>query len=450
MSNDPKYYEVLLGAWIAGLIPAPQNCRLHPAEIAYVATNCSARLCFSTPDLTNGLRERLPKGCALIDVESTEYNALHNHGKADIEPSGFTDPAFIFYTSGTTGKPKGAVLSHRSLIAMAISFLADSGAVATDNILHLAPMSHASGFIGLSYLIRGRNNVILPTGTPDAKNLHQALTAFGPLSFFAVPTVVRRLIQPDVLPPNLITKIHRIFFGGAPMYVEDLKSAIEVFSNNRLWHLYGQGETPNTITHLPPQLFENPNAPDYEARLASVGIARSGILVRIFKENGSKAAPDEIGEVIVQGDTLMTGYWNNPEATAAAIKDGWLHTGDLGFMDGQGYLTLVDRSKDMIIAGGYNVYPREIEEVLLKHPQVAECAVIGVAHTEWGEIPYAFIVTEGTPPSEKVLDELCLDNLARYKRPKNYHFMTELPKSAYGKILKTELRKLADSRTSNF
>ena len=443
MSNSPGYYEVLLGAWTAGLVPAPQNCRLHPAEIAYAAGDCGAKVCFSTPDLTESLRAHLPADCALVDVDSAAYARLHGHGTISVTPRGAIDPALLFYTSGTTGKPKGAIHTNRTLTAMIVSFLADSGAVVDDHILHLAPMSHASGFLGLCYLARARNNVILPTGALDAETLGRALRAFGPLSFFAVPTVVRRLTDGGLLDPALIPGIHRIFFGGAPMYVEDLKRAIEAFGSERLWHLYGQGESPNTITHLPPRLFGTPGDPGYEARLASVGVARSGVLVRVLREDGSEADAGEIGEVAVQGDTLMGGYWQRPEATEATLRDGWLHTGDLGCLDALGYLTLVDRSKDMIISGGSNIYPREIEEVLLTHPAVAECAVIGLPHAEWGEVPFAFVVLLGSQPDPGDLDALCLSRLARYKRPRGYRFVDDLPKSAYGKILKRELRDLA-------
>jgi len=442
MSNSPSYYEVLLGAWFAGLVPAPQNCRLHPAEIAYATCDCGARICFSTPDLTEALREHLPVECQLIDVDSSTYAQLHGHGTLGIEPRQPTDPALLFYTSGTTGKPKGAIHTNRTLSAMIVAFLADSGAVVDDHILHLAPMSHASGFLGFCYLARARNNVILPTGAMDAETLSRALSAFGSLSFFGVPTVVRRLMDPALLDPTLIPRIHRIFFGGAPMYVEDLKRALAVFGPQRLWHLYGQGESPNTITHLPPRLFGSPGDPDYEARLASVGVARSGLLVRVVREDGSEAPAGEIGEVACQGDTLMGGYWERPDATAATIRDGWLHTGDLGWMDARGYLTLVDRSKDMIISGGSNIYPREIEEVLLTHPGIVECAVIGLPDAEWGEVPFAFVVASGQVPTPVELDALCLGQLARYKRPKGYRFVADLPKSAYGKILKRELRDL--------
>lgn len=442
MSNAPAYYEVLLGAWIAGLVPAPQNCRLHPAEIAYAAADCGARLCLSTPDLSAGLAEQDFGGCRVIDTDSAAFAELHGHGEARIAPRAPEAPALLFYTSGTTGKPKGAIHTHRTLYAMNLSFLADSGAVVDDHILHMAPMSHASGFLGLSYLARARNNVILPTGALDGAEIRRALKAFAPLSFFAVPTVVRRLMSPNLLDAPAVQAIHRIFFGGAPMYVEDLKRAVAAFGAERLWHLYGQGECPNTITHLPPRLFGAADDPDYEARLMSVGVPRSGVLLRIVREDGADADIGEVGEVAVQGDMLMGGYWNSPDATAAAIRDGWLYTGDLGRLDARGFLTLVDRAKDMIISGGSNIYPREIEEALLTHPDVEECAVVGLPDAEWGEIPAAFIVPGEDTPDAAALDALCLSRLARYKRPRRYCVVQELPKSAYGKVLKTELRKM--------
>jgi long-chain acyl-CoA synthetase len=445
MSNGPAFFEVLLAIWKAGLVAAPQNCRLHPAEIAFAARDCGARLCFSTADLTEGLSEQDFGGGELLDVDSAAFAGLHGHGETATTPRAQEDPALLFYTSGTTGRPKGAIHTHRTLYAMNLSFLADSGAVVGDNILHIAPLSHASGFLGLSYLTRGRNNVVLPTTSLDPMLVRRALRAFAPLSFFAVPTIVRRLARADVLDPPSIAGIHRIFFGGAPMYVEDLKQALGVFGRERLWHLYGQGESPNTLTHLPPRLFGDPSDADYEERLGSVGIARSGVSLRILRQDGAEAAAGEIGEVVAQGDMLMGGYWNNPEATAQTLRNGWLHTGDLGRLDARGFLTLVDRSKDLIISGGSNIYPREIEEVLLTHPHVEECAVVGLPDLEWGETPIAFIVTTGGAPEAAELDELCLRHLARYKRPRGYQFVGRLPKNAYGKVLKTELRKTADN-----
>jgi len=445
MSNSIHYYEVMLAAWIAGLVPSPQNCRLHPAEMGFAARDNGASICFSTPELTSSLHAHLPKECRLVDVESETFAGMHVDAPLEIQHRDATDPALLFYTSGTTGRPKGAIHTHRTLTSMSVCFLADSQSGEDDHILHLAPMSHASGFFGMSYLLRGRNHVILPTGAQNSEFFTRALSKFSPLTFFAVPTVVRRMLDPDLFPRELISRIHRIIIGGAPLYVSDYKDAIKVFGAKRLWQIYGQGESPNTITHLSVDLLGAPDSAGYEERLASVGIARSGLAVRIMREDGTMAKDDEVGEVVVQGDTLMGGYWNRPDATGETLKDGWLHTGDLGRMDRHGFLTLVDRSKDVIISGGSNIYPREIEEVLLTHPDVSECAVIGIPHPEWGEVPLAFIVPAGDAPTPEALEQHCLAHIGRYKRPSGYRFVTELPKSAYGKYLKSALRQLVEA-----
>jgi long-chain acyl-CoA synthetase len=226
------------------------------------------------------------------------------------------------------------------------------------------------------------------------------------------------------------------------MYVADLKRALDLLGN-KLMQLYGQGESPMTITHLSREYHWDRTHPRWEQRLASAGRADSCMDVRVVDEEGRQLPVGEVGEIICKGDPVMAGYWNNPEATARSLRDGWLWTGDVGAFDEEGLLTLKDRSKDMIISGGSNIYPREIEDVLNLHPAVAECSVVGRAHPEWGEEVVAFVVKRGTAvvtPAD--LDKLCLDNIARFKRPKDYKFVEALPKNNYGKILKTELRKL--------
>jgi len=439
MSNCTQYYEVMFGAWMAGLCVAPMNPRLHVKEFSFAIADSGARLCFATADVAPALAAEVEPSCRVVEIGSTAFDALFSHAPAPMLEAAGDAPAWLFYTSGTTGKPKGAVLTHRNLMAMTVSFLADSGTCVDDNILHLAPLSHASGMLGLAYVARGRNNVVLPVlGKPA---LEEALTRFAPLSFFAVPTVVRRLMEPALLDAALVPAIRRIFFGGAPMYVEDLKRAAAHFGTMRLWQLYGQGEAPCTISYMPPHLIEAALNGGDDRRLGSVGIPRSGVALRIVSEAGAPCPAGEVGEVAVSGDVVMAGYWGREEASAQAIRGGWLHTGDLGFMDEDGYLTLVDRSKDMIISGGSNIYPREIEEVLLLHPAIAECSVIGVADAEWGEVPVAFVVASGERPAREAFDTLCLDHLARYKRPRDYIFVDELPKSSYGKILKSALRE---------
>lgn len=438
MANTPVYFEILFGCWTAGLVAAPMNARLHPREIVHAARDCGAKLCFATGDLAPALRETFAGAAQVVDVDADEYAGWLAAAPSPIMEAEAEAPAWLFYTSGTTGKSKGAIHTHRTLWNVVTSFLADSGAVERDNILHLAPLSHAAGFLGLAYLSRGRANIILPTGGLDVAEI-EAAAPFAPFSLWAVPTVLNRLCE--LLPAKTRTLIFRMFVGGAPVYAEDLKRAISLFGAEKLWILYGQGEAPMTLTHLPPRLFGAPQSAGYEARLGSVGVARTGVAIRVVSSDGADAQPGEIGEVAARGDVVMAGYWNNPSATAAAIPDGWLRTGDLGMLDGSGFLTLVDRSKDMIISGGSNIYPREIEEVLLTHPRVKECAVVGAPDPQWGETPVAFIVASGAAPSADELDALCLGNLARYKRPRAYRFIGELPKSSYGKILKSALRE---------
>jgi len=440
-SNTPAYFEILLGVWIAGLCAVPLNPRLHSREFAYAIDNSGAKVCFASQDLSSSLPG---EGCEIVEIGSLRYQEMLDH--APTAPIGRApeDLAWLFYTSGTTGKPKGAMLTHRNLMAFIASMLADSGSAIADHALHISPLSHGSGFIGLCYLMRGRTNVVLPPGALDRAALTSAFDLATPLSFFAVPTVVAKLMD-GIMATDMTEHVHMIYFGGAPMYVDDLKRAIRFFGSERLWHLYGQGEAPMTITYLPPWLRGAPGSEDYEGRLASVGIARTGVAIRVLDEAGADCPAGCAGEVAVAGDVVMGGYWNDPAATAAAFRDGWLLTGDLGVLDAEGFLTLHDRSKDMIISGGSNIYPREIEEVLLTFPGIRECAVVGIRDAKWGEAPVAFVVaSEDDGPEVSALDAHCLAHLARFKRPRRYLLVSELPKNGYGKVMKTALRDIAE------
>jgi acyl-CoA synthetase (AMP-forming)/AMP-acid ligase II len=228
-----------------------------------------------------------------------------------------------------------------------------------------------------------------------------------------------------------------ITYGGAPMYVADALRAIDLFGP-RLYQLFGQGESPMTITGLPQQFHAS------KLKLETCGYARTGVEVRIFDADEKELPPGETGEIVTRSDCVMAGYWENAEATARTLRGGWLHTGDLGSLDERGFLTIRDRSKDMIISGGSNIYPREIEEVLLRHPAVAECSVVGRPHPEWGEEVVAFVVLKKEFPAVEIqdLDALCLSSIARFKRPRDYRFVDSLPKNNYGKVLKTELRSV--------
>jgi long-chain acyl-CoA synthetase len=300
-----------------------------------------------------------------------------------------------------------------------------------DAALHAAPLSHGSGLYGLPHFAAGAVNVMPESGHFEPAEIFELLEHWPNLSFFAAPTMIVRLLSSPAArtPPKLKT----ITYGGAPMYVADSLRAIELFGP-RLYQLFGQGEAPMTITGLPQSEHQRKN------KLESCGFARTGVEVKIFNENDEALPAGEVGEIVTRSDCVMAGYWNNPQATAKALRGGWLHTGDVGALDAEGFLTIKDRSKDMIISGGANIYPREIEEVLLRHPAVAECSVVGRPHAEWGEEVVAFIVRKAELQTGE-LEALCLDNIARFKRPREYRFVDALPKNNYGKVLKTELRK---------
>jgi acyl-CoA synthetase (AMP-forming)/AMP-acid ligase II len=251
--------------------------------------------------------------------------------------------------------------------------------------------------------------------------------------------MVRRLVADAALAGADLGGLKTIIYGGAPMYLADLEAALETFGP-RLAQIYGQGETPMTITSLSLQDHADTGHPRWRERMQSVGFPRTDVEVRVAGDDGRSLPAGEPGEVLVRGAVVMAGYWNQPEETAEALRGGWLHTGDVGSLDEDGFLTLHDRSKDLIISGGMNIYPREVEEALLRHPHVEAAAVVGRPDPEWGESVVAFVVTDGTEPPVEELDRVCLDSIARFKRPKDYRFVDALPTNNYGKVLKRELR----------
>ncbi|MBS0541415.1 MAG: AMP-binding protein, partial [Proteobacteria bacterium] len=340
-----------------------------------------------------------------------------------------------------TGRPKGATLTHRNLLAMTLNYYADVDRPPPgSSMVHAAPISHGSGLWNFPMMARGVVQVFPDSGHYDVAETIALMNRWPGCSIFLAPTMVKRLIEHPRLGELKPGALRLISYGGAPMYVSDLKNAMKLLGNV-LCQLYGQGESPMTITHLSREMHGQTDHPRWEERLASAGVADACVEVRVVGEDGRPVALGEVGEIIVKGETVMAGYWNNPEATAKSLRDGWLWTGDVGAFDEDGFLTLKDRSKDMIISGGTNIYPREIEDVLNLHPAVAECSVVGRPHPEWGEDVVAFVVTRaGAEVTAAELDRLCLDNIARFKRPKDYKFVDALPKNNYGKILKTELR----------
>jgi acyl-CoA synthetase (AMP-forming)/AMP-acid ligase II len=418
LRNDPEYLVGLYAAWWAGLVAVPVNAKLHPREVAFIAEDSGARVVFDSP-------------------QSIEDAA----GDRAIEPQAVAPeaPAWLFYTSGTTGRPKGAMLSHRNLAQMTLGYLADVDAVLPQGrLLHAAPMSHGSGLYTFTHLLRGAAQVIPESGGFDAAEVLHLFHTHRDVSLFAAPTIVKRLAE--ACPgPEAAAGLRTLVYGGGPMYLADLQRATAALGP-RLAQIYGQGESPMTITVLSKLHHADRAHPRHLQRLASVGVPQSVVEVAIRDADGRNLPRGDVGEVCVRGEVVMSGYWNNPEATARALRDGWLWTGDLGAFDDDGFLTLKDRSKDLIVSGGSNIYPREVEEVLLMHAAVAEASVVGAPDPEWGERVVAFIVARGAAPPTEELDRLCLEHIARFKRPREYRFVAQLPKNNYGKVVKGELR----------
>jgi acyl-CoA synthetase (AMP-forming)/AMP-acid ligase II len=445
MENCAEFLELLFACWTAGLCAVPVNARLHVREVEHIALDSRARLLVATHNLAEGLA---PLGHSvetlspIVSIRSGEYAALLERG-APMRPvdTAATDLAWLFYTSGTTGRPKGAMLSHRNLLFMSHCYYADIDRLdERDTNLHAGPLSHGAGLYALPHLLRGGHQVVLPHFEVEA--ILEALQRHSRVSMFAAPTMVTRLVHGPAVASADLGNLRTIFYGGGPMYVADLDSALQLFGP-RLYQLYGQGESPMTITGLSKRLHADQTHPRWRDRLGSCGVPRTGVLVKVVDDRDHELPSGEIGEVVTRSDCVMKGYWNNPAASEETLRGGWLHTGDLGSFDEEGFLTLRDRSKDMIISGGSNIYPREIEEVLLRHPDLVEVSVVGRPHPDWGEEVVAFVVSR---PAVKVvpeeLDRLCLDHIARFKRPRHYRFVDALPKNSYGKVLKTELRRI--------
>ncbi len=443
MSNEPAYLEALYAALWAGLAVVPINAKLHPKEVAFIVGDAGASVLFASLALAEALRDAQARPPALHHIlvsGEDEFDAAFDAAPIAIEHRAPDDLAWLFYTSGTTGQPKGVMQTQRNLQAMTSCYFIDVDDVAADDaIVYAAPMSHGAGMYNFPFLARGARHVVPTSGGFDPAELVALSRSVGRLCLFAAPTMVKRLVEHIAATGAPSEDFKTIVYGGGPMYVEDIRAALATMGP-RFVQIYGQGESPMTITALSREMLADAAHPRHAERLASVGVAQTLVEVQVVNAEGRPLPAGETGEVVVRGETVMAGYWRNPLASVAALRDGWLWTGDTGALDADGFLTLKDRSKDVIISGGSNIYPREVEEVLLRHPGVREVSVVGQPDAEWGEVVVAFVVGDGLDAG--ALDATCLQHIARFKRPKHYRFIDALPKNNYGKVLKTELRKL--------
>jgi long-chain acyl-CoA synthetase len=436
--NSIDYLDVLYATWHAGLVAVPANAKLHGAELGYILEHSGAKVCFASSSIDAEIAAHAPASLdRLLTIGSAEYAKLLEADATPITLRQADDLAWLFYTSGTTGRPKGAMLTHRVLYWTSHAYAAEVDPIMPgDALLHGAPMSHGSGLYIMAHVARLGMNAVPESGGFDPDEIFHLLEHWPRASMFAAPTMIRRLL--DCAAQCDPAHIRTVISGGAPLYVEDAIETLERFGP-RLAQIYGQGESPMTISTLAKQDIAAREHPRWRDRLASVGRPFACVDVMVAGQQDRPVAPGEGGEILCRGDVVMSGYWRDEAASAATLNGGWLHTGDVGSFDADGYLTLKDRSKDLIISGGSNIYPREVEEVLLRHPLVREASVIGRPDREWGEIVVAYVVGDVKPAE---LDALCLAEIARFKRPKDYVLVPALPKNNYGKILKTELRAL--------
>jgi len=441
MPNCCEYLELLYAIWWVGAVAVPINCKLHPVEVGWIVDNAQARLIFTeggevfAPDIP------LP-GCRELDREDM----------GEFEPEASTalespclrhadDLAWLFYTSGTTGRSKGVMLSHGNLMAMSLCYPLDVDPVSSeDAVVYAAPMSHGAGLYNFIHVRRGARHVVPESRGFRADELFGLANWLGNVSVFAAPTMLKRMVEQARRQGYSGEGIKTIVYGGAPMYQADLKEALKTFGP-RLVQIYGQGESPMTISALSRQVIADRKHPEWATLAASVGRAQSCVEIRILDPGHRPLPAGQMGEIAVRGPTVMQGYWRNEAATRQTLVEGWLLTGDVGFLDDAGYLTLTDRSKDVIISGGCNIYPREVEEVLAQHPGVFEVCVVGEPDTQWGESVVAFVVARmaGTL-DESLLNAWFIERMASFKKPKKYVFRSTLPRNSYGKVLKTELR----------
>jgi acyl-CoA synthetase (AMP-forming)/AMP-acid ligase II len=450
LKNSPRILELMFGCFASGLVVVPINARLHPREIAWIVENSGARALVHDADYADGIAKLGPalpdldaRFCTGKAVGTRPYADLLNlaTGLSCPVEVGPEDLAWLFYTSGTTGKPKGASWTHRTISAVVMNYLADVYAIDRgEAVLHAAPLSHGSGIVALPAIARGAHQIILSGDSFDPQEMFRLIEAYkvGHIAFLA-PTQI--ISATDAFQPGSfdLSSLKAICYGGAPIYVEQLRRSLAVFGSV-FAQIYGQGEAPITITGL--SIHDHRRFLDSgDPRIASAGSIRTDVELRIVDAEDTEVPTGDMGEVVTRGDVVMQGYWNNSEASEAALRGGWLHTGDIGYIDVHGYLYLVDRAKDVIISGGNNIYPREVEEVLVAHPDIANAVVFGIPHDYWGEAVHAVVVCEaGRQLDEAAVTLHCAEHLAGYKKPKSVEFRAALPLSGYGKVQRKEMR----------
>jgi acyl-CoA synthetase (AMP-forming)/AMP-acid ligase II len=434
LQNGLEFVETLLAYHRAGAAAVPINFRLVADEVDYVLRDSSAIGLVAGAELAH-LAAKSPGFRIVVgnDYERALDGADPLRERVDI---GEDDPALVVYTSGTTGRPKGAVLSHRSLVASTLSWIHEMHAGADDVWLSGQPLFHIGGINGLlPFLFVGAMQVISPTSAFEAAAAVRRLDENGATMCIFVPTQWDEVCRAAAAEGVDCGRLRVAMWGASSCPRATLELMARTFPSAEIVSAYGQTETAGATTLL--------KGPDSTRKLGSVGKPMLGVELRIVDDDLRDVGVGDVGEIVYRGPMLTSGYLGNPAATDEAFAGGWFHSGDLARVDAEGYITIVDRKKDLIVSGGENVYPAEVERVLLEHPAVSDVAVVGAPHPRWVETPHAFVVVaEGAAPAEAELIDHCRARLAGYKKPTRIVFVDALPRNAAGKVLKRELRIL--------
>ncbi|MDT4789491.1 Long-chain-fatty-acid--CoA ligase [compost metagenome] len=449
--NSDRYLEYILAGWWLGAVLNPVNTRWSVPEIVYSLDDCDTRYVIVDDQflpLTEGILAAAKNRPLLIHAGDGEApDGMHSFERliADSAPiadsgHGGDDLAVIMYTGGTTGLPKGVMMSHASLwscmfMRMTVAPIRDDSlALVTSPMFHIAGLAYAAARV-----VVGVPSCFLPMFEPTMAL--EAIQREGITEAVLVPTMLQMLLAHPKFAEYDLGSLRRISYGASPINAAVLEKAMEMLpAGIEFIHAYGMTENAGTVTL---NLAEN-HGPEGRASglYRSAGRAMTGLQLMIADSEGNEVPRGEVGEILIKGPSVMQGYWNKPEETASALRDGWFHTGDAARMNENGYIFIVDRVKDMIVSGGENVYSAEVENALAKHPAVAMCAVIGIPSAEWGEAVHAIVTLKpGAMASEDELRALCREHIAGYKCPKSVEFRDAMPLSGAGKILKRELRE---------
>lgn len=451
--NCLEYADVYGAAMKGGFIASPFNPRLQAEELESLINYSRANTLFVGPELRetiNEFRSRLPKvknyisceGAAPDMISHHDLLAAHSWEEPDILVEE-EDPLLIFYTSGTTGVPRGALYTHRRKMEDTRIFVLELAMEAGDKHVMILPLFHIAGGSFLwAFFYAGASNFIMPQQSFDAAATLQAIEDEKATDIHIVPTHLVAMLALPNLERYDLRSLKRIWYAASPMPTEILRRGMEVFGPIFM-HAYGLSESGPMVTFLPKRAHQVLDRPVEEQRvLASCGQPCIGVHVRIVDDKNNDIKPGEVGEIVVQSKSIMVEYWHKPDETRDVMADGWLHTDDLGYYDKEGYVYIVDRKKDMIVSGGDNVFPREVEEVLYRHSAVEEVAVIGIPDPYWLERVHAVVVLrKGASTTEDEIIGFCKEHLAHYKAPKSIEFVDFLPKNPQGKIMKRELRE---------